>query len=48
MEAIKRALLLYEQRESWNALQRHGMRQDFSWRRSARSYLALYRQTLSK
>ncbi len=48
MEAIKRALLLYEQRESWHALQRHGMRQDFSWRRSARSYLALYRQTLSE
>ncbi len=49
MEAVKRAVLLFAQREtSWLPIQRQGMRQDFSWRRSARSYLALYRQTVAE
>ncbi len=49
MEAVKRAVLLYEQQESfWRPLQQRGMRQDFSWRRSARSYLALYQQILTE
>ncbi len=49
MEAVKRAVLLYQQQEGyWRPLQQQGMRQDFSWRRSARSYLELYQQTLSE
>lgn len=47
LEAIKRATLLYGQQKGyWQPLQRQGMRQDFSWRRSAERYLDLYEQTL--
>ncbi len=47
IEAVKRATLLYgQQKQYWQPLQRQGMRQDFSWRRSAKNYLELYRQTL--
>jgi starch synthase len=41
-EAIGRALSLYSRRKSWLALQRRGMRRDFSWRHSACQYLDLY------
>jgi starch synthase len=43
-EAIGRALSLYSRRKSWLALQRRGMRRDFSWRHSACQYLDLYLQ----
>ncbi len=47
LEAVKRAVLLYgEQKRYWRPLQRHGMAQDFSWKRSAERYLELYRKTL--
>jgi starch synthase len=39
---IDRALALYRQPKRWRQLQRTGMRQDFSWERSAAEYLALY------
>lgn len=40
--AINRALDLYRQRRTWQALRRGGMRQDFSWRRRAGEYKLLY------
>ena len=47
LEAIKRATLLYgQQREYWHPIQQNGMEQDFSWKRSAESYLELYRRIL--
>jgi starch synthase len=41
--ALDRALAVYAQPALWEELQRRGMRTDFSWRRSARSYEELYR-----
>ncbi|HEX2979921.1 MAG TPA: hypothetical protein VHO48_06635, partial [Anaerolineaceae bacterium] len=41
-EGLKRALTAYAQRETWQARQRFGMRQDFSWERSAKAYADLY------
>ncbi len=41
--AVQSALTLYRQREPWRVLQRNGMARDFSWARSARAYLKLYR-----
>jgi starch synthase len=41
--ALKRALDTYAQPGTWQAIQRAGMRQDFSWERSARDYVTLYR-----
>ncbi len=49
LEAIKRAALLYEhQKGFWQPLQQRGMRQDFSWQRSAKCYLELYEVTLTE
>ncbi len=49
LEAVKRATLLYGQQNGyWKPLQQQGMRQDFSWKRSAERYLELYEQTLSE
>jgi starch synthase len=42
--ALRRALSAYSDREDWQARQQFGMRQDFSWERSARTYAQLYLQ----
>jgi len=42
LEAIKRALLLYSLPETWKQMQLNAMKKDFSWKRSAEQYLALY------
>ena len=42
--AVDRALDLYRQPQRWQAMVLRGMRQDFSWNRSAQRYLELYRQ----
>ena len=40
--ALERALRVYSEPGSWNALQQRGMAKDFSWSRSARDYSTLY------
>lgn len=45
--AVNRGLELYRQRRVWQALRRRGMRQDFSWRRSAGEYQRLYDELLA-
>jgi starch synthase len=40
---IRRAISLYRQPIAWRRLQAYAMRQDFSWRRSAKAYADLYR-----
>ena len=42
IEAIKRAMLLYNSQDIWNKMQIDAMQKDFSWQRSAEQYLALY------
>jgi starch synthase len=42
--AVERALALYQQPRLWNKLVFATMQQDFSWRRSAKHYLDLYKQ----
>ncbi len=46
--ALRRCLDLYQKRELWLALQRRGMAQDFSWERSARQYLELYKKLAAR
>ena len=46
--AIWRALEVYRDKRRWRGLQRRGMKQDFSWERSAREYWALYKTLLER
>ncbi len=48
LEALERALALYEDKPLWRKLQQTGMQQDFSWQRSATEYLNLYRLALQE
>jgi starch synthase len=44
LEAIKRAIILYDHKETWQHMQRNCMSKDFSWHNSAQQYLKLYRE----
>ena len=46
-QALTRALTLFGDRRAWQALQLAGMRQDFSWDRSAREYVKIYERALA-
>lgn len=48
IQAVERALLVFKDRKAWRELQRRGMQQDFSWKRSAREYLKLYELAVKK
>ena len=45
--AVKRALEVYNDKEAWQTLQQNGIRQDFSWTRSALKYFELYRRLIT-
>ena len=44
--AVERALTLYQQPEKWRQLAVQGMKQDFSWEKSALKYIELYNKAL--
>ena len=48
LHTLDRALALYASQEDWTTMVRSGMRQDFSWTRSAEQYLDLYRRAIEK
>ncbi len=48
LETIQRAINLYKNEKLWNKLMLTGMKQDFSWKSSAKKYLELYERALSK
>ena len=43
---LRRALAAYTDREGWQARMKCGMKQDFSWKRSAQSYARLYHKLI--
>ena len=47
LASIRRALALYANRPLWRRLMLTGMRQDWSWERSARAYVDVYRAALA-
>ncbi len=47
VEALRRALKAYRDPERWPAIQKRGMRQDFSWENSALQYANLYQEVLT-
>lgn len=47
-DALQRALIAYRsQPDAWRRLQSNGMHQDFSWERSAKEYLEVYRRAMA-
>lgn len=46
--ALRRAMDLYSRPEAYTAMARAGMAEDFSWDNSARKYIELFNQVLSK
>jgi starch synthase len=42
--AISRTVALFHQKEAWQAIQRNGMKADFSWKNSGKAYADLYRE----
>ncbi|MBI4573253.1 MAG: glycogen synthase GlgA [candidate division NC10 bacterium] len=48
LEAVRAAVGLYRQPDTWRRLIRNGMACDFSWDRSAREYEALYQQIVDR
>jgi starch synthase len=47
-DAIERAVATYGTPEVWNQVVQNGMRQDWSWTRSAHDYVTLYEQTAER
>jgi starch synthase len=48
LETLRRALATFRNRRKWRALQAAGMKEDFSWDRSAREYVKIYKQAIAK
>ncbi|MCX8057708.1 MAG: glycogen synthase GlgA [Ignavibacteria bacterium] len=46
MKEIKRALKLYNDKETWYKLMKNAMSKDFSWYNSAKKYIELYKKLL--
>ena len=46
-DCLERALRVYADPQKWRQMQRRGMRSDFSWKRPAARYAALYEQALA-
>ena len=47
-DTLRRALNVYPDRSRWTDLQKAGMTQDFSWSKSARQYLELYKKLVNE
>jgi starch synthase len=47
LSALQQALATYRQRRAWRRLQVNGMKQDFSWERSAAEYVGVYKGVIS-
>lgn len=48
LQAMRRAMRLFQDRKLWTQMQKQGMKSDVSWGRSAERYAALYSSLVSK
>jgi starch synthase len=46
--SVYRALEVFKNKPLWHRIQMHGMKRDFSWRASAKKYVALYEQAMTR
>jgi starch synthase len=47
LDVIDQSLTVFRDKRAWTALQRRAMAMDFSWDRSAKRYVDLYRQLVN-
>ena len=45
--SLRRALSLYRDKRRWKAIQKRGMKEDFTWKASALNYLKVYRSLMN-
>jgi len=48
LETIKKSLKIYQNKKDWRQMQINAMKQDFSWQKSAKEYLKLYKKIMKK
>ena len=48
LQAMRRAMHLFQDRKVWTQMQKQGMKSDVSWGRSAERYVALYSSLVSR
>lgn len=48
LDAVRRAINIYRKKQDWARLARQCMAADFSWERSAREYIDLYKKAMKK
>lgn len=48
LQAVERALKIYRDEKTWNNAIKNAMQQDFSWEKSAKEYIALYKKILKR
>ena len=48
MDALQKALEVFEERKAWAKIQKNAMRSDLSWENSAKKYLKLYEKATKK
>jgi len=48
LDAIKRAIGLYKNRDLWQSLMIRCMKEDYSWERSAKEYIELYKKAIDR
>jgi starch synthase len=46
--SIQRALNYFSRKEIWTRIQKNGMKMDFSWEKSAKEYIELYKKAIEK
>ena len=47
LKEVNRALVTFQDKKNWNKIIRNGMKSDFSWTASAKSYIELYRKIVN-
>ena len=47
LDAVDQSLAVFRNKKAWTALRRRAMAMDFSWDRSAKGYVDLYRQLVN-
>ena len=47
LEAIKRALGTFQNKEEWTGMMRRGMAEDFRWEKPAKEYIRVYERTIA-